>query len=343
MADPLTALLIAGAIAAVLGVLLWPERGVISSWRRARQLSTRVRIEDALKHIHGCEMRGEPFSHHSLAGALQISVDEASDLVFDLEKRGLLRMQAEGVRLTTAGRRSALHILRAHRLWERYLADETGLSELEWHGQAEQREHQLTPDEVDSLSARLGNPTHDPHGDPIPTAEGDLVPHGGMPVVSADLDVPLLIVHIEDEPSAVYAQLVAEGLYPGMELRLIENSPQRVRFWSGQDEHVLAPIVAANISVLQRHEQAQAEPMHGQPLSALQPGERARVLAISSQCRGLERRRLQDLGVLPGAEIRAEFVSPGTDPTAYRIREAIVALRKDQAEQIIVERSEAPA
>jgi DtxR family Mn-dependent transcriptional regulator len=337
MVDPLSALLIAGAIAVVLVILLRPERGLIPSWRRARRQGERVRIEDALKHMHGCEMRGERFSLQSLAGVLQVSVDEASDLVFDMDNRGLLRMEAEGVRLTTVGRRSALHILRAHRLWERYLADETGFGELDWHGQAEQREHQLTPEEADSLSAQLGNPTHDPHGDPIPTAEGDLVPHGGMPLVSASLDVPLLVVHIEDEPNAVYAQLVAEGLHPGMELRLIESSPQRVRFWSGEDEHLLAPIVAANISVLQRAEQIQAELTSGERLSDLRPGEQARVLGISSQCRGLERRRLQDLGFLPGAEIQAEFVSAGADPVAYRIREAVIALRKDQADQILID------
>lgn len=343
MVDPLAALLVAAMLAAGLAALFWPDRGLIPSWRRARRLSTRIHIEDALKHIHGCEMRGEQFSLHSLGGALQFSVDEASELVFELERRGLLRMESGGLRLTTTGRRSALHILRAHRLWERYLADQTGYGELEWHGQAEQREHQLTPEEADSLSAQLGNPTHDPHGDPIPTAEGDLIPDIGVPLVSADLDVPLLVVHLEDEPHAVYAQLVAEGLHPGMELRMIENSPERVRFWAGDDEHLLAPIVAANISVLQRGEETPSEPIVGEPLSGLKPGEQARVLGIAEQCRGLERRRLQDLGFLPGAEIRTELVSLGSDPIAYRIREAVVALRREQADQILIERSEAPA
>ena len=69
-------------------------------------------------------------------------------------------------------------------------------------------------------------------------------------------------------------------------------------------------------------------------LSDLTRGERAQVVAISSQCRGLERRRLQDLGFLPGAELLAELTSPGGDPVAYRIRGALIALRKEQADLI---------
>ena len=343
MSDPLVSLLIAALLAIAGWFLFRPERGLIPRWRRARQLSERIRIEDALKHIHDREMNGDRFTVQSLAGILQVSVDEAADLLVDMESRGLLSMEAEWLRLTTTGRRSALHILRAHRLWERYLADHTGFDEVEWHGQAEQREHQLSPEEADSLAAQLGNPTHDPHGDPIPTADGDLIPHGGVPLISAAVDEPLLIVHIEDEPGAIFAQLVAEGLHPGMELRLVENSPQRVRFWSGEDEHLLAPIVAANISVLQQAEDAESIPDSGDVLSDLEEGEVGRVRAISSRCRGLERRRLQDLGVLPGTEIQAELSSPGEDPMAYRIRDAVIALRKEQAALILIDRLEETA
>ena len=65
-----------------------------------------------------------------------------------------------------------------------------------------------------------------------------------------DVDQFYRIVEIEDQPEVVYAQLVAEGLHPGMEIRLIENSHQRVRFWAGDNEHVLAPIMATNIEVV---------------------------------------------------------------------------------------------
>ncbi len=335
MTDPLTALITALIILAASAGFVFIA---IPRWRRARQQTDRMRMEDALKHILGCEMNGDRFTANSLAGALQITSDQAADLLLEMERRGLLHAEAESIRLTPVGRQSALHILRAHRLWERYLADETGVGELEWHGQAEWHEHQLTPEEAEALAARLGNPTHDPHGDPIPSAEGEMLPHAGIPLISAKVNEPLRIVHIEDEPQAVFAQLLAEGLYPGMEVRLVENSPHRIRFWAGGDEHVLAPVVAANVSVARPVDNGDGNAMAGPRLSDLAQGERGQVVQISEQCRGLERRRLQDLGFLPGAEIQAELTSAGGDPVAYRIRGALIALREEQADQISIQR-----
>jgi len=146
----------------------------------------------------------------------------------------------------------------------------------------------------------------------------------------------------------VYAQLVAEGLYPGQTVRLIEVSPQRVRFWANGDprsvaagagEHVLAPIVADNISVAPIRSEAVAAEPAGESLHALKPGEKAAVVRISPRCRGSERRRLMDLGLLPGTIVEAELVSPGGDPTAYRVRGAVVALRKEQAQFIHIART----
>jgi DtxR family Mn-dependent transcriptional regulator len=188
---------------------------------------------------------------------------------------------------------------------------------------------------LNDLEAReLVQIRYDPHGDPIPTAAGDLQPHGGKPLTAMDVDVPLRIVHIEDEPDVVYAQLVAEGLHPGMEARLTEISPQRVRFWAGDDEHVLAPVVAANISVCPLPEPEKVEPSPGERLSSLKPGEAGRVLNISPTSRGAERRRLMDLGIVPGTVIAAEFLSPSGDPMAYRVRGALIALRQEQADLI---------
>lgn len=332
MTEPLIALIAALILlAAVAGLFLV----VIPRWRRARRQTERIRMEDALKHILGCEMSGDRFTANSLAGALQITADQGADLLLEMERRGLLHVEHDSIRLTPIGRQSALHILRAHRLWERYLADETGVGELEWHGEAEWHEHQLTPEEAEALAARLGNPTHDPHGDPIPGAEGEMVPLASIPLISAQVNEPLRIVHIEDEPQAVFAQLLAEGLYPGMEVRLVERSPHRIRFWAGGDEHVLAPVVAANVSVARPSDNGRN--LDGPWLSDLAQGERGRVVEISSQCRGLERRRLLDLGFLPGAELQAELISSGGDPVAYRIRGALIALRKEQADLIRIQ------
>ncbi len=249
-------------------------------------------------------------------------------------------MQGGEFHLTPAGRNYALHIIRVHRLWERYLADETGYLATEWHDQAEWYEHVLSPDEADELAARLGHPTHDSHGDPIPTASGEMVQHGGTPLTALPEGVPARIVHLEDEPPAVYAQLVAEDLHVGTTVLVTENSPQRVRFWANGDEHVLAPMVATNISVVPLPRGQAVRISSGERLADLQPGQKAKVINISEACRGMERRRLMDLGILPGTVIEAELRSPTGDPTAYRVRGAVIALRREQADMIQIERLE---
>lgn len=325
----------------VAGLAFWlfrPTNGVFWRWQRARKMTERVLQEDALKHLHRCERYGRTPSLESLSGAMQVGADQTAQLMSELEDRDLILIEGDSFRLTPRGRDYALHIIRAHRLWERYLADETGYAMESWHDQAELAEHSLTPAAVDALAAELGYPTHDPHGDPIPTAAGDMVLHGGQPLTAVAIDTPVQIVHLEDEPETVYAQLAAEGLSPGMKARLLEISPRRVRFWANGDEHILAPIVAANISVVRIPEVAAEIEEAGERLSNLLPGQRGRVLIISQASKGNERRRFLDLGILPGTIIDVEMKSPSGDPTAYRIREALVALRKEQADHIRVQK-----
>jgi DtxR family Mn-dependent transcriptional regulator len=317
-----------------------PERGLWAQWQRTRHMNERILIEDALKHIHNCEIVGDRPTLNSIAGALRISSKEATELVEKIEAAELAHRDGNVLRLTSSGQQSALHILRAHRLWERYLADATGYSESEWHSQADQYEHRLSAAETEALSAQLGHPTFDPHGDPIPSANGVMVPIEGTPLTAADPDTSLRIVHIEDEPQAVYDQLLAEGLHPGMILNLLDVSSQRVRIWADGDEHVLAPIVASNISVMPVPEEIDCDSLPCEHLSELKSGEKAVVAGISLACRGFERRRLLDLGILPGTVIQAEFASPSGDPMAYRIRDALIALRDDQAKMILISRPE---
>ncbi|MBN1669079.1 MAG: metal-dependent transcriptional regulator [Anaerolineales bacterium] len=334
MPDPLLALSLGLLIFAGIAWFLWPEKGLLWRWQRSSALTQRVLREDALKHLHQCELHGQKPTHKSLAGALNVSLNQVAEILHDLEAHQLLEYDGPDFRLAAGGRDYALRIIRAHRLWEKYLADETGYAEADWHDQADRYEHRLTPAELDALAARLGHPTHDPHGDPIPTASGQLVYRARTPLPQMALDRPARIIHIEDEPEAIYAQLVAEGLHVGMTLRVMEVSPQRIRFWAGGDEHVLAPILAANIAVCPLAEEEAELEEPGLALTQLKVGQAAQVQAISQRIRGAERRRLMDLGILPGTPIEVEMHSPGGDPTAYRVRGAVIALRASQAENI---------
>ncbi len=338
MPDPLTSLLVATSLASLGILLFWPEKGLISRWQKTRQITQRMLGEDALKHIHKCDMKGRRPTMESIAGALRISPNETAELVHGLQSQKLVEVVEGEIHLTPQGRESALHIIRAHRLWERYLAEETGYQEADWHDQAERFEHHLSPDELDSLAAQLNYPTHDPHGDPIPTAGGEMVTHGGRPLTSLPVDVQGHIVHLEDEPPVVYAQLVAEGLHVGMPIRVIEATAERIRFWANGDEHVLAPIFANNISVVPLPEPLPPPMEDTMSLRDIRPGEMVEVVSISPQCRGTERRRFLDLGILPGTTIQTEMRSPGGGTTAYIIRGALIALREQQASYIKVKK-----
>jgi DtxR family Mn-dependent transcriptional regulator len=337
MVDPLTALLSGLGVILLISMVFWPQYGLFWRIRKRGELTEKVLIEDTLKYIFKCERNQKTATVESLAGVLSTSLGRASEILAITQAKGLLKMSGNKFGLTETGRKTAIQIVRAHRLWERYLADATGYEETDWHRQAERLEHKLSDIDLEQLSASLGNPTHDPHGDPIPTSSGELISHGGIPLSDLLPQSTARIVHIEDEPDVIYAQIIAEDLHPNMIVEVDEITADRILFWVDDQEHVLAPIVAANISVIPLVDNNQKEIVKGIPLDSLQPGEKGVVSGISSLSRGIERRRLYDLGIIPGTEIGVELISPGGDPTAYRIRGSVIALRDDQAKLIRVE------
>ncbi|MBT5876452.1 MAG: ferrous iron transport protein A [Candidatus Latescibacteria bacterium] len=123
-----------------------------------------------------------------------------------------------------------------------------------------------------------------------------------------------------------------------MLLTVIESTGTRIVCESERNEHVLAPVVAANITV-------QAAPSgisrrQGDRLSELGLGSKGRVVAIDAACRGLTRRRFLDLGITPGVTIESVLENAFNDPTAYRVRGAMIALRREQADMVWIENAE---
>jgi DtxR family Mn-dependent transcriptional regulator len=335
--NPALALLVATVLLTLAVLVFWPVRGWLWRALRALRATERVLIEDALKHLFDFEYNDRVANLHSLSGALAVSGNRAAELIGRLQARELVVLEDGGYRLSPEGRRYALRIVRIHRLWESYLSTETGLDPEAWHSEAEHLEHTTSVEKAEELSAQMGHPRYDPHGDPIPTAAGDIAPPLGRPLTELEIGELAEIVHVEDEPPAVYAQLLAEGLHPGMRVRVNESTPQRIRFEADAEEHVLAPILAANLSV---RALPQDEVMAGpfERLSALAIGDKARVVGLAPALRGIERRRMFDLGLIPGTEVSPELRSPGGDPTGYLIRGAVIALRREQADHVHVER-----
>ena len=338
--NPLLALVVLAAVIGLAALVARPDHGWLWRWRFGWRTLQRARTEDALKHLFDCEYQGRQATHQSLVGVLRLGGRRSTELLARMERLGLIVSAEGGFRLTAEGRSEALRVIRIHRLWERYLADETGMEPERWHPEAERREHRTSAEQAEELSVRLGHPPFDPHGDPIPTEEGDLPPRAGRALTDFEAGDEVEVVHVEDEPAAIYAQLVAEGVHPGMRLRIASVAPERIRFEADLDEVVLAPVIAANIFATRAEEEASdgtsaAADATGS-LADVAVGEQALVVGFSRFCRGMERRRLLDLGLLPGTLVEAKMASPSGDPVAYRVRGAAIALRRSQADQIQV-------
>ena len=337
MVEPQTALLAFAGVLAVAALLAWPRIGLLARVARASRLTERVLVEDALKHVYTCESIGRVSTLESIAGQLEVSTGKAAGLLSRLVDLGLVRSEEAGPRLTDVGRDSALRLVRTHRLWERYLADRTGVPAGEWHAEADQMEHALSAAEAEELAARLGHPAWDPHGDPIPTPGGELPEVERLTLAGAAPGRTVEIVHLEDEPREIYDALLADGLGLGARLDVLERSDRVVRVRARGREWPIAAVVARNVSVRLLPAGASAD-RPAETLLDLSQGDTGRVVDLSPACRGSQRRRLLDLGVVKGTEIVPELVSAGGDPVAYRIRGALIALRREQAEWIRIER-----
>lgn len=297
-----------------------------------REARRRVLDEDALKHLHACEWAGGTATRESLSGALALSPRQTVRLCQRLESRGSIRSVSGGLRLTPEGEKIALQVIRAHRLWERYLADEARMPLSRLHAEADRREHRRPPGRLQELDASMGYPQRDPHGDPIPSPTGEIERIEGRPLTEWSVDEVATIVHLEDEPETVFSQIVALGLQVGQTIRVLESNPDRIVFASDHETHVLAPVIAANVFVAPTERRAPS--VAAARLSSLEDGGSATVARLDESLQGYTRRRLLDLGLTPGARIEAAYSSFLGDPMAYRVRGALIALRKNQADQV---------
>lgn len=334
MPDPALALLTFFSLVLLAATVFWPARGIAPRLRRIARLSERVHMEDVLKQLYKLEYDRLPATAESVAGGVQISRHQAIRLLQRLEEKKLVTAGAARFRLTEPGRAQALRIVRTHRLWERFLADRTATPPEDWHGQAEAREHLLSAAEADDLAAALGHPVYDPHGDPIPTAAGEMPARAGVPLASLEPGERGLITHLEDEPKEIYRELVGLGLGLMAPVERLGGDAGRVSFRSGEKHYEISSALAHNVTVEPSAEVAGAT--WTRTLADIGPGESGTVAGISPLCRGPSRRRLLDLGVVPGTVILARMRSAAGDPVAYDIRGALVALRREQAVHIQV-------
>lgn len=321
----------------IIGILIIAS-GLYFIWRDKsyRQKLERVFYEDALKFIFHRNERGLPASVESIKGALSLPVKRVYKILDQLEQKGLIQMTSAGIELKPEGRPIVIEIIRAHRLWETYLERETDIPLHQIHRRAETKEHELRGDRLEALNAHLGFPTTDPHGDPIPTIDQKIEKTEIKTISDLNTGEKVLIRHIEDEPYKISKKLFKLGLRPYQLIEVTDRQDGKITIKVQDKEHVLNSFEAMNIQVIAG---AGAPLKKNKNLLDLTTSDTGVVIGVSDDIQGLARRRLLDLGITPGAKISKAMISSfGGDPVAYSIRGAKIALRKEQAKKIFIEK-----
>ena len=210
-------------------------------------------VEDYAKAIYALQMRDDqPVSTTALAERLGVTAASASGMVKRLGEVGLVtHRRYHGVLLTDAGRRVALEVIRHHRLLELYLVESLGVPWDRVHEEAEVLEHVLSDELEELIAAKLGDPTHDPHGDPIPTPELTIDERDTLRMQDLDTGARGVFVRISDSDPEMLRYLGDRGIAPGDRFEVVEKQPFAgpvfVRF--GGETHVLGGTLAQAMRV----------------------------------------------------------------------------------------------
>jgi DtxR family Mn-dependent transcriptional regulator len=210
-------------------------------------------VEDYAKAIYALEERGDgAVSTNALAERLGVTPGSASGMVKRLHELGLVtHVPYKGVQLTPAGARLALEVLRHHRLLELYLAEALGVPWDRVHAEAEVLEHVLSEELEELIATKLGDPTVDPHGDPIPTRDLEMPERETVALQSLEAGQAGTFVRVSDSDSEMLRYLSQRGISPGDAFSVVEkqpfDGPLFLRF--GDDTHVVGGALARAMRV----------------------------------------------------------------------------------------------
>ncbi len=307
-------------------------------WQKRLRAARRHRLDDALKAILTAELENRVLGPEGLAGFLGIRFDKALRLIEQLYASELVRWGSDGLELTPTGRKTAIRVLRAHRLTERFLVDEARMAIDRVHSVADRAEHAMTDAQLAELNEQLGHPDWDPHGDPIPNAQGTVAHVDRYPLDGWPLERQAIVTHVEDEPPDALRRVLAKGLRPGATLKIVSRSGDNLTVEIASETVELPVALARQVHVRACDADVTASPIARLSLTELERGHCARIVQLDEACRGFTRRRLLDLGITPGALVKVEMVNAGGSARVYKIRDTLIALRSEQAGHIIIQK-----
>ena len=209
-------------------------------------------IEDYLKTIYMLREREGAASTTAIATALEVTPASVTGMLKKLAELKLVRhVPYQGVELTKSGEKIALEMVRHHRLLELFLIEALGYSWDEVHAEADALEHVISEEFEERMVARLGNPTLDPHGDPIPNKDGTIAIVKERALLAMQVGESAQITHINDINSEMLRYAASLGLTPTTRLTLIEAEPfgGSLRVKIGKAEKAIGRELAAQIYV----------------------------------------------------------------------------------------------
>jgi len=198
-----------------------------SHGRERRQDRGQEAVEDYVKAIYALAPTGEgSVSTSSLAARLGVVPGTVTAMLKRLDKLGLVEYEPyRGVELTGAGERVALEVMRHHRLIEAYLTDALGMPWDQVHDEAEVLEHHISEELETLIATSLGDPSHDPHGDPIPSVDLVIPEDTSLPLSRLERGRSAVFVRVSDSDDGMLRYLAEQGIAPGDRLEVVGTEP----------------------------------------------------------------------------------------------------------------------
>jgi len=298
------------------------------------QTTSNETVEMYLKTISELGEDGQPVIIARVAERLGVTPVSANEMMKRLVDQDLIvHERYKGVWLTENGRFYAHSVIRRQRLWECFLVDRLNFN---WSGSYEaacRLEHATSNVLAEALAAYLDNPTVCPHGNPIPLADGTMPKTEGSSLAHLKPGQKATILSIIPTSTEVLAYLSQHNIVPGQVITVVEKAPMdgpiTVR---ANGERVALGLSMAALIMVQAHGEGAVIPTT--TLDHLSPGQAGTVTKIGGK--GPIRRRLMDMGITRGVEIKAIKTSPLGDPVEYHLRGYNLSLRKSEAEMIEV-------
>ncbi len=222
-------------------------------------------MEDYLKALYELEGESGLVSTTALARHLGVRPASVTGMLKRMAEQGLVTYRPrQGARLTEQGRRLALDMVRKHRLLERFLHDVLGFPWDAVHAEAERLEHAVSEEFIRRLAAWMGEPSHDPHGHPIPGPDLQPPPQEGIPLEHIEPGVVVEVVQVSDRDARVLRHLASLDLRPGQRLRILTRTPidrlLQVEIAASGRRVVLGPALARAVRVRPAKPSTQGRP-----------------------------------------------------------------------------------